>query len=223
MELEEFKNSRHAMKAPLELPGEGTGVPQLAIDNVIEMLKTEDAKQLTMLKRARPLWMIAAVFWIVSSAGILLTGLESPRQLDSGFPLRGLIALIFLGLGAAFVVQTKKLSRIDYTEPASLFLRKAAQRYQFMSTPSLVLSIVITSILALACSMYIVDVFERYLDIHDASAGIVASFAFVAFVYLFGYFASKKSWKKTRAPMLEQIKKMQEDLQGNGDDSPGAR
>jgi hypothetical protein len=183
----------------------------------MERLKNEDARQLKMLKRARPLWVIGAVFWGISSIGIVLTTLESSRQIDSGLPLRGLIALIFVGLSAALFVRIKSMSAIDYTEPASLFLRKAAKRYQFMSTPYLVLSILIASVLAWAASMYIVSVFERYLDIHDPSVGIIASFSFVALVFLGGYYASKKDWKKGSQPMLEEIKKLQEDLQGTAE------
>ena len=187
----------------------------IAIDNVIEMLRSEDAKQLAALKRSRPFWRIAAALATFSCVGILLTKMASSQHVDPGFPLRGLVALVFLGLAAAISTRTKYLSSIDYTEPATLFLRKAGKRYQFMSTPYLVLSILIASILALAASVYIVDVFDRYLDIHDVSLGMVSSFTFTAFVYLFGFYVSKKAWKGTRGEMLEEIKKIQGDLRSD--------
>ncbi len=182
------------------------------LSQLIEMLKVEDAKQAALLKRARPFWWIAAALWVFSSVGILLTQQASSQPIDSGFPLRAALALLFSGLAIVLYVQMKKLSTIDYTEPVTLFLRKAAKRYEFMSIPNLLLAVLISAVLALVASVYIIDVFRRYFDIHDASVGLVSTFAFVAIVFLFGYFVSKKSWKKTKAPVLEQITEMQAGL-----------
>ncbi len=183
-----------------------------ALGQLIEVLKVEDAKQAALLKRARPFWWIAAALFVFSSVGILLTQQASSPPIDPGFPLRASLALLFSALAIVFYVQIKKLSTIDYTEPATLFLRNAAKRYEFMSTPALLLAVLISAVLALVTSVYIVDVFRRYFNIHQASIGLTASFAFVAIVFLFGYFVSKKSWRKTKAPVLEQIAKMQAEL-----------
>ncbi len=182
------------------------------LSQLIEVLKVEDARQVALLKRARPFWWIAAALWVFSSVAVLLTRQASSQQIDAGFPLRASLAVLFSALAVVFYVQTKRLSRIDYAEPVSLFLRRAAKRYEFMSTPTLFLAVLISAVLALVTSVYIVDVFRRYFDVREPSVGLAASFAFVALVFLFGYFVSKKSWKRTRAPMLEQIMKMQADL-----------
>jgi hypothetical protein len=214
MELEELKNARQAIKAPQESPGKTMNASDNAVDGLIAMLKTEDAKQLAALKRSRPLWWIAAACWAVVLVVVLVARVESSRPEDAAFPLKGLLALVFVGLAVGTYVHIKKLAAIDYTEPVTLFLRNAAKRYQFMSTPYLVLSILVTSVLALAASSVIVDVFDRYLGIHDDTAGSIAAFAFAALVYLFGYVVSKKAWMKTKGPMLNEIRRMQDELQG---------
>lgn len=213
MELEELKSSRHAIKAPQESPEKTMGTPTSALSNLIEKLKTEDTRQLTMLKRAKPLWWVAAGCWVLVFVGILLTDVASSQRVGSGIPLRGLLALVFLGLAVGFTIQIQKLSAIDYAAPTSRFLRIAARRYQFMSTPYMILSVLVTSSLALAAAPYVVDVLERYCDIHDSIAGTVSTFAFVALVYIFGYYVTRKTWKKERAPMYEEIRRMQKDLQ----------
>ncbi len=213
MELDNLKEFRHVIKAPAELPGGVMNESQPALIRLIEVLKVEDAKQAASLKRARPFWWIAAALWTFSSVGILLTQQASSQQIDPGFPLRASLAFLFSVLAAVLFFQVKRLSTIDYTEPVTLFLQRAAKRYQFMSTPALVLAVLISAVLALVASVYIVDVFRRYFDIREASIGLAASFVFVALVFLFGYFVSKKSWKKTKAPLLEQITRMQADLQ----------
>jgi hypothetical protein len=212
MELEELKNSRYAIKAPQELSGKTMGTTNDALSNLMERLKTEDARQLSVLRRAKPLWWIAAVCWVVASVGIVMTDLASPERFGSGISLRGLLALVFLGLAVGFTYQVRKLSAIDYAEPTSRFLQSATRRYKFMSTPCLVLSVLVTSVLALTASPYIVSVFERYFNVQNSPIGTVSTFAFVAAVYAFGYYVSRKAWKKERQPMFEEIRRMQEGL-----------
>ncbi len=213
MEIDNLKYYRHVIKAPVESPGEVMKPSQIAPTGLIEVLKAEDAKQAALLKRARPFWLIAAALWIFSAVGLLLTHQASSQQIDPGFPLRASLAFLFSGLAVVLFFQVKRLSTIDYTEPVALFLLKAAQRYQFMSAPALLLAVLISAVLALVASVYIVDVFRRYFGLHEDFVGLAASFAFVAVVFLFGYFVSKKSWKRTKAPLLAQITKMQADLQ----------
>ena len=120
--------------------------------------------------------------------------------------------LVFTGLAVALYLQIKKLGNIDYSEPVTLFLRKAVERYRFMSLRYFLFSILASSILALAASVYINNVLKRYFDILDTSVGIIISFVFVTLVYLFGYFASKRLWKSSKGPVLDEIIKMQKEL-----------
>ena len=213
MELEELKNVRQSITAPLESSGKPMETSDSTVDGLIAMLKVEDARQLAALKRSRPLWWIAAACWAVVLVVVLVARVDSSRPEDAAFPLKGLLALVFVGLAVGTYVQIKKLAAIDYTEPVTLFLRNAAKRYRFMSIPYLVLSVVVTSVLALAASSVIEDVFDRYLGIHDDAAGPIAAFAFATLVYLFGYVVSKKAWMKARGPMLNEIRRMQDELQ----------
>jgi hypothetical protein len=215
MELDELKERRHLITAPRGRSGKPPDASQSGLDSLIEKLKAEDARQLASLKRARPFWWIAAALWIVVFLMIVLRGGEASLQENMALPLRGLLALLFSGLAAALYIQTKRLSALDYSEPVALFLRRAAKRYRFMTTPILVLSILICAVLALAASFYITYVFERYFGIHDRSVGTMSTFAFTGLVFLFGYLVTKRGWKKTRGPMLEQIVKMQNDLRSD--------
>jgi len=212
MELDELKGYRSILKAPAEGPGFMTGSSQSTLDSLIDTLKAEDAKQLAALKRAKPLWWIAAVLWAVSCVASLAAYLSADQQFGSGFPLRGILALIFSGLAVGLYIQIKRTSAIDYAEPSLAFLQKAAKRYRFISTPSLVVSLLLTAVLALAASSYIVDVFERYLGVQNPSVGILSTFAFVAIVYSFGFVVSKKAWSRARGQFLEEIRKMRDDL-----------
>jgi hypothetical protein len=213
MGLDELKEKRHLITAPSDRSGRTPESSQGSLDTLIEKLKDEDARQLAALKRARPLWWIAAGCWSVAFLMLILAGGEASLQNISTLPLRGLLALVFTGLAVALYVQMKRISAMDYSEPATLFLRKAAGRYRFMTTRVLVLSILISSVLALAASPYIIDVFERLLGIQDRFIAMISSFAFVGLVYLFGYYATRKAWKQTRGPMLEEIVKTLEDLE----------
>jgi len=213
MELEELKSRRHVLTVPTENAGTLTAASQQAVDSLIERLKAEDARQLASLKRARPLWWIAAAVWTVGVVVMLVAGAESSQRNSPTLLLQGMLALVFSGLAVALYVQLKRISAIDYTEPATLFLRKAARRYQFMTRFSVVLSLLLSGVMALAASIYIVDVFKRYLGVEDGLIGVVSTFAFVGLVYLFGYSVSKKGWKKTRGPMMDEIRGMLRDLE----------
>ncbi|MCX6138071.1 MAG: hypothetical protein NTV54_11315 [Ignavibacteriales bacterium] len=217
MKLEDLKEHRYAIKAPQAKQEEAMNSIDSTVDNLIEVLKAEDAKQLKLLKKATPLWRIAAGLWLFSFVVAAIAMIDPSHHIDNTFPLKALIMLIFLGLAIGLHLQIKKLGTIDYAAPVTLFLHRAAARYQFMSAPYFVMSLVVTSLLASAASPYIIDVFRRYFDIHNALAGILTSFGFVAMVYLFGYFVSKREWKKSKGPILQDIRRMQKELQGGSE------
>jgi hypothetical protein len=219
MELEELKSRRHVLTVPAEKSGTLTAASQRSIDSLIERLKAEDARQLASLTRARPFWWIAAAVWTAGVVVMLVAGVESSQRNSPTLLLQGMLALVFSGLAVALYVQLKRISAIDYTEAATLFLRKAARRYRFMTPFSFVLSLLLSGVMALAASTYIVDVLKRYLGVENDFTGIVSTFVFVGLVYLFGYSVTKKAWKETREPMLDEIREILCDLE-NGSGQP---
>ena len=212
MKLEEIKKHRYTIKAPHAKKEETMNSADSTVDNLIEMLKSEDAKQMQSLKQALPLWGIGAGCWMFVTIVAFISMMETSAGFDAGFYLRSLLMLVFTGLAVALYLQIKKLGNIDYSEPVTLFLRKAVERYRFMSLRYFLFSILASSILALAASVYINNVLKRYFDILDTSVGIIISFVFVTLVYLFGYFASKRLWKSSKGPVLDEIIKMQKEL-----------
>jgi hypothetical protein len=217
MEFEEMKNKHNMLTAPMELSGGAIGDSKIYIDDIIGKIKSEDDKQLKALKKAKLLWLAAGVISLFSLLVILSSVLFSSYKIESGFPLRFLQALIFIGLSIAVIYKIKELSTLDYSEPAFQFLQKAKKRYQFIGVSYLIFSIIATLILAAAASMYIENVFERYLGITERFIPVITTFVFVTAVYLFGYYVSKKEWLKTRGPLFDEIRKIEEDLLKNPD------
>lgn len=212
MELEELKNNHNKITVPPELQGIKMGHSDISIDNIIEKIKSEDDKQLKALKKAKYLWLAAAGFSLLSLLVILSSVLFSSYKIKAGIPLRLLLVIIFVGLAISIIYKIKELSSLDYSEPSYRFLQKAIKRYQFIRTPYLIFSIIVTIIIAFATSLYIVNVSSRYLGINESSLPVIITFIFIAAVYIFGYYVTKKEWRKTRAPLFDEIRKIQEDL-----------
>ncbi|HAP36260.1 MAG TPA: hypothetical protein DCQ28_10070 [Bacteroidetes bacterium] len=212
MKIDDIKKQRFAIKAPHAKMETTMNNTEDSIDSLIEKLKSEDTKLMHSLKRALPLWGIAAGCSLFVTIVSFISIMGTSADFYAGIYLRVLLMLIFIGLTVAMYLQIKKLGTIDYTEPVILFLRNAVKRYRFISLPYFLFSIVASSILALAASVYFNDVLMRYFDVSDTSVGIIISFAFVALVYVFGYYATKSEWKKSKAAIFEEIKKMQKEL-----------
>jgi hypothetical protein len=213
MKIDDIKKQRFAITAPQAKKEDGMNNTDSTVESLIELLKAEDAKQIRSLKKAFPLWAIAAGCWLIGTTAAFISMMETSGGIDTDFYLRGLLLFLFTGLAIALYLQIKRLNRIDYAEPVIHFLRKAVERYRFMSVPFFLFSIAASFILALAASVYINDVLLRYFDIANTAAGIVISIAFVALVYLVGFFATKRSWKESKGPVFEEIVKMQNELQ----------
>ena len=209
MDLDSLKGKSRRVTAPaidtINVPADVRSV-----DDLITLLKEGDERERKKLRKALPFFIIAAVIFVIALVAVLVPG-DAPINSSMLF-FRGMLVILYVFIAIAFWIRMRGIEKIDYAEPVSSFLAKAEKRYAFGSAKYYVLAFIVTLFLGYTASLYISDVFRRYFDIGDGSIGLVVTLLFSAAVYSFGFWATRKDWKKEKQEIWLQIRKMREEL-----------
>ena len=209
MDLDSLKEDRKRITAPpIDARNAGAGTRQL--DNLIAQLKEADEKERKLLRRALPFWIVAAVIFAVTFVLAFIPGelVLHPSTLI----MRGMLMVLYVCIAAAIGAKVMGIPKIDYTEPVRPFLEKAAKRYAFMTTGWSVFAFSVTMLLAYGASFYLQDVFRRHFGISDPFPVIVGTLLFLAGVFAFGFWATRKNWEKDKKDIWLKVKRMMDEL-----------
>jgi len=209
MDLDSLKEkSKHVTAPTIEAHSVTAGTR--SVEDLIALLKASDEQEQRKLRKAMPFWIIAAVIFVIAFVALIAAGGVS---LNPTTLLRGMLMILYVLIVVGIGMKLKGLAKIDHSEPVRSFLEKAAKRYAFMKTEIAVFSFCATMLLAYGTSFYIRDVLLRYFGISDSLPGLVGSLCFFAIVYAFGFWATRKDWKKEKQDIWLQVRKMREELE----------
>ena len=220
MELNELKNVCKSVKAPVVLPTDRLGSAERP-SGLVEVLKADEAKEALKLKKARPLWLIAATCFFLAFLGMLClppAGLR-PSRLVFG----GVLAAVYVVNAVLLGRRLRQLGQIDYSASLRAFLDKAEQRYRFMGPQEYWFAGLGLVLLGVVSGIYVEDaLLRRYMDPEHEVLGIGLFCLGYLLVCVAGFFFTYRNWKRDRAPLLAEIQKMQAELMADEAAHPDA-
>lgn len=216
MDMNELKDLCQSVKSPTvsSLGVHGSVEPS---GSLMDRLKAQDVKEAQQLKKARPLWLIAAIGFLLMFVGMLClppAGLRPSRLLFGG-----VLAAVYVMNAALLGWRLRQLARLDYAASLRAFLDKAEQRHRFMGLWEYVLAGMGLVVLGVASGMYIDDsLIHRYLGPEYRTLGIVIFCLSFLLLCAAGFGFTYRNWKRDKAPLLAEIQKMKMELMMNETD-----
>jgi len=209
MDLDSLKGKSKRVTAPaIDTINVPAGVR--SVDDLITLLKEGDERERKKLRKALPFFVIAAVIFVIAFVAVIVPGGVSLNP--STLFLRGMLMILYVLIAVGVGMKLKGLAKIDYAEPVRSFLAKAEKRYAFGTTDFYVFAFSITLFLGYGAFFYISDVLRRYYEIELPLIGLIVTVLFFTLVYSFGFWATRKDWKKEKQDIWLQIRKMREEL-----------
>lgn len=216
MDLNDMRDALRRVKAPQTQPG----VPRPAggVEDLIGRLEAHDAEEHARLKRSRLLFAAAVGLMGLAFVGTWLApdgSLHLHRALHQG-ALFAAFVYITIGLSG----KMWHLSRIDYTQSARSFLDEAEQRYIFMRRRDYVVMFCGLLLLGVASAPYVLGVFvSRYTNRGHYPVAVVLYCLFYLLVCAVGLYFTRRNWKRDKAPLLEDLRRMKDTLATEESDS----
>lgn len=193
MELDDFKNSLTEQKSP-EFTGDKINMQPM--ETFIEELKAFDSKERL---KIRTFILIFGMFVLIYSGRLF----EHPGEMKTGF------SLIVLGFALAIVYfywGFRKIRKVDYFSPTTVFLAEAEQRYRYMKPSDWLVVIPLLIIFITGGGMVVQASFERYFG--DSLVPLFIYLGIMLITVAFGSWAGYKNWKGNKGRMLEKIRAM---------------
>ncbi len=185
--------------------------------SVLDRLKAQEAAEAQRLKKARPLWLMAATCFLMLFVGMLCfppAGLRPSRLLFGG-----VLAAVYLLNAVLMGRRLRHLARIDYAASLRVFLDEAVQRHRFMGLKEFCLMSVALIVLGVASGMYVDDsLIRRFVTPEYRALGMAVFCLLFLLVCVAGLGVTYRNWKRDKAPLLNEIQKMKMELTANETD-----
>lgn len=216
MDVNELKNLCKSVKSPDDSSYEVHGAADTS-GSLVERLRAQEAAEAQRLKKARPLWLIAASCFLLVFVGMLCfppDGLRPSRLL-----LGGVLAAVYVLNAALLNWRLRQLAQIDYTASLRAFLDQAEQRHRFMGFWEYALAGSGLVVLGVASGIYVDDsLIHRFLSPEHRTTGIVVFCLSFLLLCAAGFGFTYGNWKRDKAPLLADIQKMKMELLANETD-----
>lgn len=212
MELDELKDRTRKVKAPAFSPTVAGDVDPVAEDLVARM-KAVDAKD---AKSLRGMMILVGTAGAFALALFTLTWILPPDQ-DPNYHrvILAVMGLLFVSLWAIYRSKSRELSGMEYAMSVRSFLDKSITRYRFFPIKGnpmaaaylmFVVAILVTGGVSWVHSM------PRYFPALEDSTSILIYCAILVVAAVFGVIFRRKDWKKRKAPILEELRRMKAEL-----------
>jgi len=219
MNFNDLKARCQAVKAPA-IPQDTQGVQ--AVTGLIEKLKAQETKEAHQLKKARPLWLIAATAFLLIFAITLC--LPSSTIRPARLLLGGVLAAVYLLNATLLGRKLRLLGQVDYAESLRSFLDKAELRHRFMGPKEWWFAGSGLTVLGFASGVYFHDaLLRRYVAPDHQVFGIALYCLGYLLVCAAGFTFTYLNWKRDKAPLLAGIRKLRAELAADeaGVSNPG--
>lgn len=197
MELDEFKNSN--------LKHDGNKIEtslnhDSRTNQFIESFKTEIKNQ-----RKRSL------IWICFLIGLSVIYISVSVRMDSLTRTGYHLCVIGFSLGALYIYfRYRSLPDSFYTMPVSDFIDKAEMNLKFMKLSDWLIVVPLLLILGSGGGIIFITRLLKYTD--NFIILLIIWIVFFVALSIFGFYASKKNWKKEQQSLLEEFQKVRESL-----------
>jgi len=212
MDLDEMKSRARSVRAPMPASS-SAGRSEQSDTDLIGRMKAIDAKDVATLRRFTLLFVIAGIF---CGALFTLTWFFPPDN-DPNIHrvLLSCMALLFLSFGAMHRSKSRELSGIDYTKPVLSFLNDSEKRYRLLGSQfpgfKILYFLALLALLGASLGSWIMAM-HRYFPELDDSTAILIFCALIAVSAVLGATVGLRDWKKRKAPILEELRRMKEEL-----------
>lgn len=209
MELDDLKKRAKSITAP-DAADEGSDKSAASLEGLLRRLKEEDARERVRLRRIKIFFGVAAVLY----AGIFcLTWILPP----DGPPERSrmtlaLATLVFVTVATVSMVRARRIASIDYSSPVETFLRESDERYGRIRLREAWLYVPFVLIVTLMAGLGWTTGFSRYFPQYDESTGLISFAVFWVTASVLGGVIGMIWWKKHREPLLNEIRRLREEL-----------
>jgi Na+/melibiose symporter-like transporter len=209
MDLNELKDQMKKVKAP-EATLTAPDSPIQSMDDLIERLTQEDARDRKRLRGSKLFFTIAGIIYVLI---FVLTWIYPPDT-DPLFHrnILGLFALLCLSLGFVSARKARELAGLNYAEPVGFFLKLAAQRCRFINPRDLWFMVPYFIILTVTAGNAWMSGFRRYLSFVEPSMGLPAFVVFWLVAMAVGTALGLRDWKRRKAPLLHAIEQLRAEL-----------
>ncbi len=210
MNLNDLKNRCQAVKAPA-VPSAATRGSAQRLNGLIERLKVQEAKEAQQLRKARPLWLVAAAAFLLLFVAMLCLSSATVRPARLWFG--GVLAAVYLVNAALLGRKLQQLARIDYAESLRSFLDKAEQRVRFMTPHAGWLAGSGLVVLGVVSGVYFDDaLLRRHVQPDHQALGIALYCLGYLLVCAAGFTFTYRNWRRDKAPLLADIQKLKAEL-----------
>ena len=209
MELNELRDLTKGVTAPTGMGSDSRSTEE-ALEKLVVMLETEDARD---RKRAKRMLILFTVLSVLYGSIFVLTWIlppDGPAAL-SRISL-ALFTLLFLAIGLVSRRRWRELSAKEYRKPAAQYLDQEERRYRFIDTGELVFVVPFLVILFAASGLGWMNGISRYSPDLPPSIAIGALCLLWVCALLVGFHHRKVVWKRTKAPIWEAVKNIKSEL-----------
>jgi hypothetical protein len=209
MTLEQLEARAREQRAPRREYRVGDRTVATAADLASELRRQDEADS----RRLRSMMRVLLPLGVFYTALFVLTWIAPPDNSPalSRFVI-ALGALLFLAVFFSARLHRDRLAGIDYAAPLRDFLAEAAQRFRFVPPRRLPALAGLHAVCLLLMFLASEASMQRYIPQADR----VAAFAALAAVYLTAslaaYAVARRTWTRTRLPLLRRITSMQAEL-----------
>lgn len=193
MELDDFKHITPAEGPTGKALNEQTKTDDM--NSLIDQLKETDARD------RKAMYYLIIMF-------VVFIGIYTGTSMTKHGDFRSAYGVLILGFALALLYIFSlllKIGRVDYTEPASIFLRKALKRHKFMKPIDWILTLPIFATFFTGGFLIVRYSFMKYME-NTLIPEIIFIAVFVAAISV-GTWSSYRQWKEKKAPLVEEIRK----------------
>lgn len=213
MDLDAIRSKAQKVKAPRAGSDARTHASD-SLDHLSERLRVADQRERRGLRKAAPLFAIAA--------GLLLLVLVVTIWLPPTLPPAGDVAFrvvlfsLFLLLAVEARRWSRRLAEIDYSAPTRQFLEATEWRYRFLRPRDYPLIVVGCLVVGAVTGIHIVSVLmDRYFGPEHLTVLTVGFGVFFVVICAMGLTFTYGNWKRDKRPLWLEIRQLLAELDAN--------
>lgn len=201
MELDDFKMKGKEFENFKQNDEQST---QGNFNSLITDLKAADLKG-----RRQIIFFIIIIFSLITVYSSVRTRQNGPESIGYEILIGGFILILIYGFSQLLMVKN-----VDYTAPALVFLKKAEKRHTFMKLSDWFITMPLLAILGTGGGFILYHSFAVY-HVNLKLLMVIYTILFIMLV-IFGFWASRRNWKKEKGEILDRIKKMRQEIEMEG-------
>jgi hypothetical protein len=210
MDLDSMKRASKEIRAP-QMAIIGAAGASNEADTLLRRIQVTDEREQRQMRKALPLYLVAASTYALACIATFVGSSSGSAERATHF---GVLAAIFMTVGALMLRNIHTIRRLDYSLPVHEFLAGTLQRYRFMRLLDLCYSIPLLIVLAVTGGFFIVSVMvPQYFEASKTVAVVIVYAIFFAGVCCMGFYFTYKNWRRDKGGIFEEIQRIRRELE----------